>query len=367
MRIALIDCDFNEQIALVPNPWLMKLSSYYKQKGDRVTLVDKVTNLNHFDLIVVAKEEPTSYLPPLNILTNKKTKVIGKALRRQPNHWDLPLQVFQARPDYHLYEFEFPSDFTRASFISLSYKGKFIESQKQTRVDRELAMNIVIDRDMWSSDDLGKMLDYLAGFSKVLFLEEVDLKNLKNNDLIKKFAKLRFYNRSIRIKKVSSLQELSVYLKVINQLQKLKNISIDNPTFITMTKELDGPQALERYFQCIEAAALSNEHRVKIDYLVPRDGVFTHSAVFEPFLKYQNHKKSFFSYLIEREFYKPANEVLENSYYWTNNTVASIWKIYYQHKNEFERGFIGWGGRPDQARKSLNEQAGEKFYDIYIL
>lgn len=366
MRVALIDIDFNEGLLQAPNPWMMKISGYYKQRGSSVSLLKEVKRVREFDLVVVSRESFTTKMPPLDILTNSKTKVIGAAMVRQKNYWDLPIQIYQARPDYHLYEFEFPSEYTQASFINNTYKGKIIEVQKQDRVEMERAVNFVIDKDLWSSEDLGEVLDRLAAFGKIIFYEEVDIKKLLNDDLIEKFVKLRLFKGSIRLKKVYSLYDLEQTLKVIKKIKRSKEINFGVLTVITMKENLSKEEALERFFECIKIAALANKTRQKVRFLVPREEVFDYASIFIPFLDYKNEKNSFFAHLLMKEFYSPIRNLLGNRFAWENPVVNSIWRINFKNKEVFEEGFITWGGHPDQIRKIIDEGDAKEFYDTYI-
>lgn len=352
---------------MTPNPWLMKIAGYYKQLGDDVALLREVEKPSRFDLIVIAKELSTNYLPPLRLLTHKNTKLIGNYFRRQKNFWHMPKSIYEARPDYSLYQFEFPSEFTKASFINTSYKGELIEVQKQDRYKLERAINFIIDKDFWEIEDLGAALDHVAQYDKIIFYEEVDLKKLLNMELIEKFVNLRLFQRPIKLKKVSSVQQLNETIKVLNTIKNLRPLPFESLTFITMIKDLNQKEALEQYFDCIRAAAIANKNLVQINFLVPKASAFKYASVFEPFLEYRNHKKSFFTYILERNYYISASEVLNNKQTWNNPVVSDIWKIYFKYPEVFEDGFTRWGGRPDKERKKLNQGDAEKFYDTYIL
>ena len=367
MRIALIDVDFNEGVALGPNPWLTKVSSYYKQLGHKVDLVASVRNIDSFDTVVIAKELSTSLLPNLSLLTNSKTKLIGNYFRRQPNYWHLPKGVYQARPDYNLYSFPYPTDLTKASFITNTYNKKLIKVQKQERYELEAAVNVIIDKDFWEVEDLGAALDHISQYNKIVFHEEVDLKKLLNDELIEKFVNLRLFKRPIELKKVSSVEQLISTAKVLKKIKSRKTIAFRPLTFITMSRELNKEEALDRYFDCIRSAAIANKHMVHLEYLVPREQAFKYAVIFKPFLNYRNNKKSFFSYLLEKEYYISAGEVLNNKQTWSNPVVSDIWRIYFRDREVFEDGFTVWGGHPDKERDKLDQGDAKIFYDTYIL
>lgn len=346
----------------------MKISGYYKQNGHQVSLLKKVDRAETFDLIIISKENNTSHLPPLKLLINKSTRLIGAAFRRQKNYWELPKVIYQARPDYGLYNFEFPTEFTRASFINTSYKSKLIEVQKQDRYELEATINFIVDKNFWEIEDLGAAMDNIAHYTKLIFYEEVDLKKLKNDELIKKFVELRLFPRPIKLKKLTSVYELEEVVKVLNKIKKHdKALAFENITFVTMTKELNKQETLKRYFECIRSAAIANKNLVKMDYLVPRAEAFEYAAIFEPFLNYQNHKNAFFSYMLKKEYYVSVSEILNNQETWNNPVVKDIWTLYHKYKNVFNDGFTRWGGRVDREVNKLDEGDAKKFYDTYIL
>ena len=366
MKIALIDSEYNEGASKIPNPWLMKLSSYFKQSGHKVSLVVRVTNPSSYDRIIIAKELRTQYFPPLSLVNNERTSLIGKAFRKHPKYWELPKQVYQARPDYNLYEFEFPSEHTEASFINLTYKGELLRGQSQARSKRAKSIHYIIDRDIWSSPHLGDILDAANEYNKIIFLEEIDIIFLKTTELIEKFAQLRFHTGQNKIKNIASVEELKQAIFSIKEIQKIKTIGFSNLKFITQSVELEPKEALQQYFNCIEAAKIASEASIFIEFLVPRDGVFEMGYLFQDFRYYHNKKDSFFTYLLRRTKLEPA-AAMSNITQWYKEPVNMIWRLYHVNREVFENGFIKWGGFPDETRKQLNEGDAKQFYDLFIL
>lgn len=366
MKLALIDCEYNEGGSRHPNPWLMKISSYYKQLGHTVSLVVKVNSPDSYDEIIIAKESNTEYLPPLSIVTLSKTKLIGKAFARHPSFWELPQEVYKARPDYGLYSFEFPSDRTGANFINLTYKGKLIPVQNHEQPKGMRPINYIIDRGIWESSELESVLNRLSGYNKIIFLEEVDLKKLNSPTLIKKFAELRFSSDQIKLKNVGSLEELEQVIFVIKEIQKIKRTAFTNINYITLPKNVPPQEAIHYYLDSIKAAAMMSKNTLVVNFLVPRLDKFESAFLFQDFRYFNNHRSSFFSYLLRRTGLTPER-AMSNLTLWKSEPVNLIWKLYHGHRDVFEAGATHWGGGIDAFAKTIKEGEAKQFYDLYIL
>lgn len=350
-----MDCDYVEGISTIPNPWLMKVSSYYIQKGYKTALVSEVKDIASFERVVIVKEYPTNYLPSPALLISNKVDLIGSQFTKQLRYWDMPPQVFAARPNYSLYKFEFPTDYTNASFMCLTYKGRRIRTQNQLKAKEERTINYLIDRHLWQSDQLELVLDDLAKVPKLKFLENVDFSSLENEVLIEKFAKLRLFKDPINSKKIFHREELINVVNIVNKIKKIKSVSISPIDFITMQSELDSDEALQRYMECIKVAADANSKEVSLNFLVPRDGVFEFAAVMRPFDKYNNKKESFFSYLCRKEEGKTLRQLVAEPHFKESQFYKFIQAIKEKDPDAYNSGFIQWGGFPDNEKKIIGE------------
>ena len=341
MKIAIIDCEFSEGLAIAPNPWLMKISSYYKQLGYDSRLVDNVTNPSSYFKVFISKDSPYSSLPDPALLIAENVELLGSQFIRFDNKYELEKEVVMARPDYGLYKFEFQSELTEASYVAHIYNRESIKTQNQFRNHRALPRTIVIDEDPWSIDGLSEYLDEISEYRKLEFLYPIDIKKINNSILLKKFSDLRFLNHSFKVKMATSVEELEQVIFVLNEIRKLKNISFGEIEFLSTPGEV----SLERMRETIKAIELANRSKVKIKIIVPNGAI-----AFVGFIRYKQ-KQSYFDYLLKSEYNLSPIEIMENPQ--TQNNIYV--KMIKQFKDEetLQNGFTEWGGAISPTIKTI--------------
>lgn len=345
VKIAIIDCEYTAGVSVAPNPWLMKISSYYKQIDYDVFLVDDIINSSDYDFIFISKDTEFGSKPNPDILTDDNVYLLGHIFKRFKNQYKIPLQVHMARPDYNLYKFEFESELTRASYISVTYNGEIYKTQNQERTFRELPQTVIIDKDLWSSPNLGDALDIIAQYPKVQFLEPVDLNYLKTEELLQKFINLRLLNHTFTIKKVISEKELERVIFLLNKMKKIKNISVGTIEYIsTLTVG-----SKENFKEVLSAIALANRNKYKIKILVPV-GVPEYSG----FIDY-SQRQSYFDYLLKSEYrMEPIDSI--NHVDTQNNLYVRMIKTLSSDEIALKNGFTEWGGRLSPTIKLINKE-----------
>ncbi len=103
MNIAIIDADLaGRKSHRFPNLCSMKLSGYYKDKGDNVVLLTTYNNLNQYDKVFISKvftdtEVPQEILELYNVEYGGTGFYYDKAS-------PLPYEIEHHMPDYHLYD-----------------------------------------------------------------------------------------------------------------------------------------------------------------------------------------------------------------------------------------------------------------------
>lgn len=102
MKIALIDADLLDGGTRHPNLALMKISGYYKTKGDFVDLLLDYNNLTNYDKIFVSKVFTFTRFPS-EILSEHNVEYGGTGFYPDGNSPDLPQEIEHFMPDYNLY------------------------------------------------------------------------------------------------------------------------------------------------------------------------------------------------------------------------------------------------------------------------
>lgn len=345
MKIAIIDCEYSGGISVSPNPWLMKISSYYKQLGYEVFLIDDVIESDRYDHIFINKETEFSPTPNPEILFDENVYLMGDSFRSADNLYEIPLVVHMARPDYSLYTYEFESDDTKASYLSITYRGKIYETQNQERNFRENPKTIVIDKGLWRSPHLSEVLDILKGYGKLEFLEPVDITFLKTEELIQKFTDLRLLNHTFKLKKVSSPEELERVIFLLNEMKKRKSVSVKQIEYISTTTTA----SLENLKDVIRAIAIANRNSCRLKILVP-SGVKSYVS----FIKY-NQRDSYFDYLLKTEYYMDPEKTINNEKTQDNIYVKMI-KTLSSDEETLRNGFTRWGGSLSPTIKLINKE-----------
>ena len=178
------------------NPDAMKISSYHKQSGDTVLLVQTQDDINRpYDLYYIIKEKEKTPQPPTSFFLNPKVRWWGKCYRMRIN-WKMNDVMLGCRSDYQLYPAKDTkiekSEHVRLFNNDLKLIPKF-QSWKNSYGDKFL---IVTDSsDMWFADKNSLMiaLQRLQEGKNISFLEPIWLQKLiSDKEIREEFLKLKF-------------------------------------------------------------------------------------------------------------------------------------------------------------------------------
>lgn len=178
------------------NPDAMKISSYHKQSGDTVLLVQTQDDINRpYDLYYIIKEKEKTPQPPTSFFLNPKVRWWGKCYRMRIN-WKMNDVMLGCRSDYQLYPAKDTkiekSEHIRLFNNDLKLIPKF-QSWKNSYGDKFL---IVTDSsDMWFADknSLIIALQRLQEGKNISFLEPIWLQKLiSDKEIREEFLKLKF-------------------------------------------------------------------------------------------------------------------------------------------------------------------------------
>lgn len=203
MVIGFADLDFLQSPnRFIPSLELMKLSSYYKQKGHIVKVCYDLTKISFYDIIYISKNSNKGDVSPL-LLSNSKIKWLGTYFTKGV-YQELPKEIELCEPDSSIYEI--PSKSITSSFyrrianktldrnnlcIRFTNKGKIINSLRN--VSGENIM--VYDIDFFKNKEAA--LEFLNFYKdkKIYFLSEQIIRDFETlKDIYPFYQNFKSYN-----------------------------------------------------------------------------------------------------------------------------------------------------------------------------
>lgn len=178
------------------NPDAMKISSYHKQLGDSVVLVETQDDIYRpCDLYYLIKEKTKTPMPPKEFFLNPKVRWWGKAFQRRIN-WKMTDAMLGCRSDYLLYP-EKNTKLEQAEHVRLfNDKMQLIQLYQNWSNSYTNKFLVVTDNTkMWfaSNKDIKIALKRIQEGKNVSFLEPIYLQKLiYDKELKEEFLKLKF-------------------------------------------------------------------------------------------------------------------------------------------------------------------------------
>lgn len=198
-RVALFDVD-----STIPNLALMKLSTFYKQRGDKVEAYNPIEKIM-YDLIYASKVFSTSD----SSMLDKNSMIIGGT------GWDFSIELAEEieslQPDYSLYSYPHNIGFTmrgcrlRCSFCVVPEKeGKPYGTNtiEELWTQRNSDFLVLLDNDFFGNPEWRGRIEELRYYNlRVNFSQGINIRNLKL-DQAQALASVRFVNLKGTAKKV---------------------------------------------------------------------------------------------------------------------------------------------------------------------
>lgn len=236
MNISIWDLDWFYKKTTMPNINCMRLSSYHKQKGDKINFITEEIHLNlAFDVLYITKELDITPMPNRKYIDDKRTILIGRGFKYY-NTKELNAIITACRPDYLLYENKENNSYTNANFITFYAGNKLIKKRQDWHNTKQNhKKTIVTDKYFWkaSDNDILYCLEELKNEKNIVFLEPISLSRIITNDFIQeKFLQLHFsIGTNFKWKNDYSSEYADIY-KIILFLQKLKEKTKSDLGFI---------------------------------------------------------------------------------------------------------------------------------------
>lgn len=278
MNITIWDLDFFYKKTIMPNINCMRLSSYHKQKGDKINFVSQETHLNlAFDILYISRELDITPMPSRKYIDDKRTQLIGSGFRYYGAK-ELNAVVVACRPDYLLYEMEKTNQYTNANFITFYAGNKLIKSRQDwhnTKANRK--KTIVTDKYFWKAEeqDILYCLEVLKNEKNVAFLEPISLSRILNNKNIReKFLELHF-STGTKFKWKNDYS--SNYPEVLNIISFIKELRIKTKSdlgfipikAITIEHTNENDFNLD-FLRCIQIIAAFKQAKIKCVVIAPK-------------------------------------------------------------------------------------------------
>jgi hypothetical protein len=158
----------------------MKLSSYHKQRFDKVTLFsDKFDLTFAYDVIYVCKADNSPLQPTTDMIVNSKYKFIGNF-----GGWVIPYKVpdivWACRPDYSLYPFWNTKKYHDEAYQFFGADNKFLPIRQRPDNAFKNKQTLVIDNRFWYADkkDILAALSFLKTKKNIAFFFPIRIDSL---------------------------------------------------------------------------------------------------------------------------------------------------------------------------------------------
>ena len=360
MYVSIWDLDWYYQKSSIPNVDCMRLSSYHKQKGDKINFISQQTHLDlRYDIIYIACERDDVPKPDSKFIKDKRTVLLGRGFRLY-NVKTIGAVVVACRPDYLLYP-NMSGAYANADFVTYYAGNQLIKSRQDwhnTKNGRK--KTIVTDRCFWKmkDEDIIWCLQDLKEEKNIAFLEPISIRKMLGNKSIRqKFLALHFSSGTIFrwCNDYGSTYEQA--LDILSFLKQLRAHTKSDLGFIPFRAQLisheeqqDFELDLLRNFQIVAAFKTA---KMKAMIVAPKNRLESpHWAIFSG-LEYWTSKTPQLSYVefVTHSICKSEgldwDGVINNKLKWKNNYINFLIRLLIDEKWVHNRNlfYIQWGDR----------------------
>jgi hypothetical protein len=369
MRVTIWDMDFYYKATVVPNPEVMKISSFHKQNGDLINFVEEKGHINMpYDLFYLVKDKRRTKMPPGKLMDDDRVRLMGRYFKHFPNYWLLTDVVAAVRPDYLLYPEKKYGAYYNANFVKFYNKGRKLEViQPFENTKKYHKKTVVIDKDFWihGEKDIISCLETLTTYKNISFLAPIKLKIIINSPRIRKlFLKINFSQGTIfkfQNNIGSTFEKAAVMFDFIEDLKEI-NPSVrfgDIPIRCVSTDHWeDKENAINDLERCLQIMNEAKERKIHIILVSPKRRDFEtpywyYFEILEVWSK-QFYDKSYIELMLNssmRRFKLPWYAILNDSMKWSLPNLTYLLRILVNKPEWIEKyGYRKWG------EKMLNKQ-----------
>lgn len=322
---------------------LMKISSYYKQQGAAINLVETLDDIKRpFDLMFIYSNKTSLSTIPINLLLNEKqVKICGDQSLHRKNHWTPDNVILACRPDYLLYPKYIENNRAeRVQLMGIDFKPlAAIQDYYNTFKNKRIEIS---DKYLWCAETK----DIIEAFNKFIdkskhnsisFTNPIRLQRiLKEDDLKNFFLSIPFTSKSLLQWEPIEIEECK---NAFDFMEKLKKI---NPSLRIQTVEVFYSKKPENHWNQDNSEAAKNDFSLLQDAIVQAKKQKIHLYVIPPQLTTET--PYFFIFKVLSEWSSRANWFKQSWLEWLTATYYGIRKgedaiNYWQHPEKWNNVF----------------------------
>jgi hypothetical protein len=199
----------------------MKLSSFHKQKGDKVFLIQTNFDLEgKYDILYIYRNSSVYELPPVKFFFDKKNRFFGNCSFL--NNYEIPDIIWACRPDYTLYPLEKNKLYRSNAIQFFDLNGKMLPRVQKADNAFKNKHNLIIDECFWKStrEDQLKALSLLQGKKNISFLYPISMNSILSDEIIKdKFFSLDLAKGADLIWDYDIVKDSSTFKSAIEEIK----------------------------------------------------------------------------------------------------------------------------------------------------
>ena len=288
MNVTIFDLDWYYHTTIMPNVDCMRLSSYHKQRGDKINFVTQDTHLTlPFDKMYITRENDNTPMPKRALLDDKRTVLLGRGFKMFGAKTLSPI-VVACRPDYLLYPMNERNPYVNANFITFYAGNQLVKTRQDWHNTKQYhKKTIVTDKNFWKANDTDLLfcLEVLKNEKNVAFLEPISLRKILSNPIVhQKFLSLHF-SRGTKFRwKNDYGQDVAAAQDILNFLVELRQVTSSDLGFVPFkaqtiqhSTKMDFNLDLLRLMQII---GLFKQHKIRCLVVPPKSALDTPYYVF---------------------------------------------------------------------------------------
>lgn len=380
MRVTIWDMDFYYKKSFLPNPILMKVSSFHRQIGDIINFVEEESHLKMtYDLIYIMREKRKTPRLHSKLIDDKRSRLMGEYFKPFENYWQIDSVIAAVRPDYMLYpDISERNAYYNANFVQFYHNGKKLEiKQPFENTKKHHKKTVVIDKDFWehSDENIVLCLLELIEYKNIAFLAPIKLKKIVDSLEIRNcFLKLNFSKGTIfkfqnnigsTFKKATIIFDFIEELKQANENCKLGSIPIK---VVSSNHWEDKQNAIDDLERCLMIMAEAKKRKIHIILVAPtrEDFVTPYWFYFEILESWSKnfYDKSYIEIMLHSSvirFNLPWHAILNDSMKWSLPNARYLLAVMTLKKNWIDKyGYIQWGEKYLE-KELINYKELEKF------
>ena len=330
MTIFILDLDWMFDKSEIPNINCMKISSFHKQLGHQVYLINDISELHSpYDKLYIWGESDSIPTVSHKILNDKRTMLFGKRFEFC-NRQYIGSVIAACRPDYLLYNVDENSSYAKANFINFFTDGgeKVEKRQEWHNTKKGMKRTIITDEYLWKQNPT-KVVECFKSISEeknIVFLQPISLKYLiENREVREEFIKLHFA-RATQFRWRNDVGcDLNSAKQIIDFLLELKCFTKSKLGTIPFKLSMNNFNSDFKYF--IPIAAEFKKHKLMCS--LPLINNENHSIQYNWLKQWieDNSEHSFIEYMV---FFKSAKkgkrwfEIINDKSYWSDFKIKAL-------------------------------------------